>query len=221
MTPFLCSSCRTQFYPIESPKCIRCGEMFKSRTGSDHICEKCLTQKTHFDCIRSAGQYDGSLMALIHRFKYKRKMQLARPLGRLLFHAFVSYSELPVPDVIVPVPLHPSQIKKRGFNQASLILNQWAAFFPESGCPCPDIAYDGKILKRIKNTHSQTSLSREQRRLNIREAFSLNPDSRVQGKTVLIIDDVCTTGSTVNECAAILKNGGADCVNVLTLARAA
>lgn len=221
MAPVLCSDCRTEFCPIESPKCLQCGEMFKSRRGGDHICGECLAQKKHFNCIRSAGEYDGTLMTVIHAFKYNRKIQLARPLGRLLFHAFVSYTELSMPDVILPVPLHPSRLRKRGFNQAALIISQWSALFRQASYLCPEIAYDGKVLRRIKKTPAQTGLDRKHRRLNIRKAFALNPKSRIEGKTILLVDDVCTTGATVNECAGILKNGGADRVNVLTLARAA
>ncbi|MBS3758393.1 MAG: ComF family protein [Desulfobacterales bacterium] len=220
MAPVLCSRCRTQFYPIESPKCSRCGEMFTSRAGDDHVCAACLAQEPRFNYIRSAGQYDGPLMRLIHAFKYNRKIELARPLGRLLFHTFCSYTELCIPDVIVPVPLHMSRLRWRGFNQAALIIGRWPKFFRQSGYLVPEIAGDGRLLRRIKKTPSQTGLDRAHRRLNIRKAFTLAPDCRIEGKTILLVDDVCTTGATVDECAGILKNGGADCVNVLTLARA-
>mgnify|MGYP001040366983 CR=1 FL=1 len=221
MTPFLCKNCRPVFSPIESPKCPICGEMFKSRAGDDHICADCRTRPPHFNYIRSAGQYEGALMTCIHAFKYGRKIQLARPLGRLLFHAHIRYSELSLPDIIVPVPLHPSRLKKRGFNQASLILAQWPAFFRQAKSPAPKIANDGDVLRRVKKTPAQTGLNRSRRRSNIRQAFSLNTKSQIRGKTILLIDDVCTTTATVNECARILKRGGAVCVNVLTLARAA
>jgi len=221
MAPFLCKDCRPAFSPIESPKCPICGEMFKSRAGEDHTCAGCLTRTPHFHCVRSAGQYDGALMACIHAFKYGRKIQLARPLGRLLFHAYFRYSELLEPDIILPVPLHLSRLKRRGFNQAALVLTHWPAFFQQTGALPPKIIYDTSILRRIKKTPAQTGLGRHHRRSNIRQAFTVSPKSQIRGKTILLIDDVCTTAATVNECARILKRGGADCVNVLTLARAA
>lgn len=221
MAPWLCPECRPAFLPIESPKCPICGEMFKSRTGPDHICSECLTQKIYFDHIRSAGAYDGALMTAVHSLKYNQKTQLARPLGRLLFYALISYPEIGGPDIIVPVPLHAAKLKNRGFNQAALILAQWPEFFRRYGGLIPEIAPDGKILRRTKQTPTQTGLSRQARKENIRQAFSLAGKNRIQGKTLLLIDDVCTTGATVNECARTLKSGGAACVNVLTLARAA
>jgi len=221
MVAFLCPDCRPAFYPVESPKCTICGEMFKSRTGKDHICGECLCENIYFDHIRAAGQYDGALMTAVHALKYNQKTQLARPFGRLLFHAMNSYPEIGIPDIIVPVPLHPAKLKDRGFNQSSLILAQWPEFFRQHGHYPRDIALDGKILRRIRKTPTQTGLSRQARKENIRRAFSLVKKSPIQGKNLLLIDDVCTTGATVNECARILKSGGAACVNVLTLARAA
>ena len=221
MADFFCPDCRPAFYPVASPKCTLCGEMFKSRTGTDHICGECLSEAIYFDHIRSAGQYDGALMTAVHGLKYNQKTQLARPLGRLLFHTLNSYPEIGIPDMIVPVPLHPAKLKNRGFNQSALILAQWPEFFRQTGRRMPDIALDGKILRRIRKTPTQTGLSRQVRKENIRRAFSVVKKGPIQGKNLLLLDDVCTTGATVNECARVLKSGGAACVNVLTLARAA
>jgi predicted amidophosphoribosyltransferase len=152
--------------------------MFKSRTGDDHTCADCLTRPPHFNSVRSAGQYDGALMKCIHALKYKRKIQLARPMGRLLFNAYIRYSELPKPDIIVPVPLHRSRLKKRGFNQAALILAQWPEFLKKAGHPVPKIADNASVLRRIKKTPAQTGLDRDSRQSNIRRAFALNSKIR-------------------------------------------
>jgi len=221
MPAFLCRSCIRQFYPITSPKCKICGEMFPSRAGGgDHTCGACLKQKPHFNRVRSAGEYDGAFRTLIHALKYKGKIQLARPLSRLLFHAFISYRELEAAELIVPTPLHPSRERQRGFNQAALLLRQWPPLFRQYGGAAPDIAHDRHILKRVRKTPAQTGLNQRQRMTNIRQAFALQRPAAVEGKNILLIDDVCTTGATVDECARVLKKGGANSVNVLTLARA-
>ena len=220
MAPWLCPDCRPAFFPMESPKCPICGVMFKSRVGPDHICSECHTQKIYFDHIRSAGAYDGALMSTVHALKYNQKTQLARPLGRLLFHALICYPEIGMPDMVIPVPLHAGKLKNRGFNQAALLLAQWPDLFRQHGDWMPALVPDGKILRRTRKTPTQTGLSRQARKENIRRAFSPAGKNRIQGKNLLLIDDVCTTGATVNECARTLKSGGAACVNVLTLARA-
>lgn len=221
MGAFLCRACVHAFFPVTSPKCDICGEMFQSRAGSeDHVCGQCRKQEHHFALIRAAGQYEGVFMTVLQALKYKGKTRLAKPLGRLLFHAFISHPELAETELVVPIPLHSSRARRRGFNQAALILKQWPLLLRQYGGPAPAIAGDGSLLKRVRKTPAQTGLNRSQRRTNIRQAFALRAAAPVEGKTVLLIDDVCTTGATVNECARVLKKGGAKTVNVLTLARA-
>ena len=106
MAPFVCPVCVSDFSGIRSPVCTRCGRMFKTRTGIDHQCEDCIKKKKSAVCIRSAGLYSGALMSLIHAFKYHGKVQLARPLGRLLFYAYMQYYEAEITDLIMPIPLH-------------------------------------------------------------------------------------------------------------------
>ncbi len=159
-------------------------------------------------------------MTVLQALKYKGKTRLAKPLGRLLFDAFISYPELGATELIAPIPLHASRARRRGFNQAALILKQWPLLLRRQGGAPVQIAGDGDFLKRARKTPAQTGLSRSQRMTNIRRAFALNAAAPVEGKTVLLIDDVCTTGATADECARVLKKGGAKTVNVLTLARA-
>ncbi len=221
MAPYLCRQCREAFHPVESPKCLRCGVMFPSRQGQDRICGRCLEEKQHFSRIRSVGQHKGALMTSIHALKYKAKLQLARPLGCLLFCGLMNSASLERPDVVMPVPLHPSRARKRGFNQAALLLRHWPALFRARGLQPPKIAGDGRTVKRVRKTPAQTGLDRAARTTNIRRAFACGPSACLAGKTVLLIDDVCTTGATANECARALRSGGAEKVEVLTLARAA
>ena len=115
-------------------------------------------------------------------------------------------------DLIVPVPLHIKRLRKRGFNQALLLFTKWAT--------TENIPYDPHVLKRPQKTVPQTNLSRKERKKNIRGAFEIRSPVAIKGKRILLVDDVYTTGSTVNECARILVQGGAAMVDVLTLARA-
>lgn len=221
MAGVLCPDCRCLFFPVASPKCPICGEMFKSPLGGDHTCSRCLQNTRHFSCIRSAGQYEGALMRLIHQFKYNAKKRLARPLGGLLFHAFAQFPELNATGLVVPVPLHRARARKRGFNQSALLLARWPAWFRRYEIKGVAIAADDHILKRVKKTPAQIGLNRNERQSNLRGAFAAGPAKQIRGRRILLVDDVATTGATVDECARTLKRAGAAAVNVLTLARAA
>ena len=169
--------------------------------------------------------YDGSLMAVIHAFKYKHKIQLASPLGRLLFSAFIQYGEIQAVDYITPIPLHVSRLKHRGFNQAFLLIREWPhlirAFHDEEkvGNGQPSILINYKSLIRKTKTISQTGLGKDQRAKNVKGAFLVTEPSLISGKRILLVDDVYTTGATAEECAKTLIASGAASVNVLTLAR--
>lgn len=220
MAPVLCPECRRAFSPVESPFCTVCGMVFESREGENHVCGACLDSPGHFSAARAAGIYDQSLMVLIHCLKYRGKLQLVRPLSRLLFHAFLRYWEIGFFDLIMPVPLHKKKLRLRGFNQAHLLVKDWPAIAAVLTGRPEDIHIEPGILVRKKWTRSQTGLGRSGRISNMKNVFDLTDASLVRGRRILLVDDVFTTGSTVNECARVLMHGGAECVNVLTLARA-
>jgi len=220
MAPLLCHKCRRAFTPLEPPFCTVCGMIFKSRAGENHICGTCLDSPGYFSAARSAGVYDQSLMLLIHALKYKGKLQLIQPLSRLLFHSFYRYWEAGYFDLIIPVPLHKKKLRLRGFNQAHVLVKGWPDLAAMLMDAPDDIHIKTDILVRKKWTLPQTGLGRKARISNIKNAFDLTDPSLVRGRRILLVDDVFTTGSTVNECARILMHGGAECVNVLTLARA-
>jgi ComF family protein len=159
-------------------------------------------------------------MDTIHQFKYNEKTRLAGPLGRLLFAAYTRYFSENSFDVIIPVPLHLSKLRSRGFNQALLLLAEWPLLFDKSGSSRTTIDSKGKIMKRKKKTDSQTGLGRKLRKKNIKGAFAVEKASSVKGKQVLVVDDVYTTGATSHECAYVLMKNGAVSVHILTLARA-
>jgi ComF family protein len=148
----------------------------------------------------------------VQKFKYGRKVSLGKPLGRLLARGCDAFlSEIQV-DLVVPVPLHPKRLRWRGFNQSVLLARQIGRAYK--------VSIDPFVLMRSRETAAQTQLAEDERLKNVRGAFALNPQRSVKQKSILLVDDVYTSGATVNECSRTLKRGGAKQVFVLTLARA-
>jgi len=218
--PFVCTVCRTDFIPLESPFCSQCGLRFKSRVGEDHLCGDCLAAPKSFRIARSVGMYDRPLMELLHGFKYRGKIQLNRPLSALLLCACLKYWKNDHIDLVVPVPLHPKKMRRRGFNQTRLLVGEWGRMLDriQFDPPYGQIGLD--MLLRNRWTQSQTGLQRKARVQNVKHAFSLNSGKKADALRILLVDDVYTTGATVDECARVLMESGAEGVDVLTLARA-
>jgi len=219
MHPHVCRACRATYTPIEPPFCRRCGMLFKSRFGTSHLCGACLKKPGHFTMARAVGVYDQVLMEVVHHFKYRGKIQLARPLGRCLFAEFIRHWGLQAVDVIVPVPLHFKRFRQRGFNQAYLLVKEWHQLAAALGNGQPAFRIDPLILERHRRTAPQSGLGRKQRQANLRKAVTVAKAERVQGKHALVVDDVYTTGATAEECARTLLSRGAERVDILTLAR--
>ncbi len=219
-SPCLCSKCLDGFTCVESPLCTRCGVVFKTRKGKDHVCGQCIETPPYYETARAVGIYEEALKAMIVGLKYKGKTRFAPVLSRILHHRFADLFKGGEPDFIAPVPLHFQRLRKRGFNQSYLIIKDWPEHGRENvkgGCN-PKVEMD--LLKRTRKTPPQTGLSRKDRSRNVKNAFSLNTLSCVKDQYVLLVDDVFTTGATVNECARVLVKNGARKVDVLTLARA-
>src|SRR5215831_2762372 len=181
--------------------CVKCGEPAPAIEG---LCGLCIKDEHAFDFARSALLFTHTLREIIHHLKYSDRVSLAKPLGDILKQCLDR--EAFTGNLVIPVPLHRSRERERGFNQAELIAAQL-------GLPVAT-----RILKRRKNTPSQTGLSRNDRKRNLASAFEVM--SEVKG-TVIVVDDVYTTGSTMNEIARTLKRAGAERVEVLTVARVA
>ncbi len=206
----LCAGCYGRIEKINGPVCTRCGAAFTSLHGGNHLCGDCITRRMHYDCVRSAGVYAGELRRAIHQFKFNRRSMLAEPLAELAAGSCEPIGPHRGYAALVPVPLHLHRLRHRGYNQSLLLAlhlgRQW------------DLPVERDYLRRTIWSVSQTSLRRSQRRRAVRGAFTCC-SSRYTGKRLLLIDDVFTSGATVDECARTLKRYGAAAVDVLTVAR--
>lgn len=208
----LCADCAGTIVPVSSPACTVCGVPFHVDEGIDHKCGNCIVNPKPFHSARGAVHFQGAARQLIHRLKYGHKVHLARPLGLLTAESLSRFAAENSADLIIPVPLHPRRLRQRGFNQAALLAHilgkKW------------QIPLSVNNFRRIRWTEPQICLSVEERIKNVRGAFEVKEPSLVKGKRILLCDDVYTTGSTVSECAKVLKQAGADEVFVVTVARA-
>jgi ComF family protein len=155
--------------------------------------------------------YSEEVEALIHRVKYRGMKNLGRVLGRMAGYRLKSFAEWPENAVLIPVPLHPARERERGFNQSLWIAKGIAEKLGNSLNP--------ELLIRKKNTRSQTRLSAFQRQTNVRDAFRVDKPEHVDGGEFILVDDVLTTGATMNSCARVLKKAGAARIQGITLAR--
>jgi ComF family protein len=207
----LCSDCYDGL-PHNVYKCSHCALPLPDDIDADVLCGRCIKKRPSFDYSYSLFRYEGEIIKLVHQLKFREKISYTRSIGELLLHT-VADELLPAhgwPDAIVPVPLHNSRLRKRGYNQSTEISRVIAK---ETG-----IAIEQKIVIRHRRTLTQTGLKANQRQKNIRGAFKLL--GKLNAKHVLIVDDVITTGSTVNELSRVLKQSGVDRVGVLSIARA-
>ncbi|MEK6608067.1 MAG: ComF family protein [Myxococcota bacterium] len=194
-----CRVCAESLVPIGAPMCPRCGLPFAG--GVDHLCSACAAHSPPFDRARAAFQYGGELQRAITRMKYGGRPDLARVLGPML-------GAPPECDVVVAVPLGRRRLAEREYNQALLLAR--AAW--------PRVRIDAFALRRVRDTPPQAGLSAGARRASVRGAF-VALGSRVEGRRVALVDDVLTTGATVEACARALRAAGAREVLVSTLAR--
>jgi ComF family protein len=155
---------------------------------------------------RAIGEYDGPLRAILHALKYGKRQSLARPMARLMVAAASAGDLLDGVDLVVPVPLHRRRRRARGFNQAEELARHLGLQWKD-------------VLRRTRATPSQTDLPAAQRQANVRDAFALRRRHDVDGLTVLLVDDVSTTGATLDACASVLQRAGAREVRALTAAR--
>jgi ComF family protein len=204
----LCPPCLRTLQPLSSPYCPHCG----TQLSPSSQCRNCQYRALRLSMLRMFGSYEGSLRSCIHAFKYDGQQRLAEPLGKLLVQAYIKYGLHA--DLLIPVPLHKEREQQRGYNQAALLGRQCAMLL---GVPLRE-----DMVVRTRATATQAGLKAEERWQNVVDAFvcsSKLTTKEVFGRTILMIDDVCTTGSTLEASAAPLFAAGARSVGGLVLAR--
>jgi competence protein ComFC len=209
---YLCEGCEAKAIRIIAPFCQRCSEPFEGAIAAAFTCANCAHRTIHFDAAVAAYRGRGIVRQIIHDFKYGRQIHLRHLVARWLYAALDDERVRGRGfDLVVPVPLHPTRRRERGFNQASLLAEMLSG---RISLPCKP------VLKRVRYTTTQTALDRAERMENLHNAFRLRKNTDVRGLRVLLVDDVLTTGSTLSECARILKRSGAISVYAATAARA-
>ncbi len=189
----LCLDCRAAIAWIKEPVCETCG-----RPAASRLCSSCDSDPPAARPIRSATYYRDPIRRVIHRMKYEGLFALGRPLGQLMVDAWPLWQR-PV-DLVLPIPLHDRRQRERGYNQSELLVAELRRHL--------NWPTDTKALFRTRPTRPQLGLTAFERRANVHDAFAADP-ARVEGKRVLLIDDVCTTGSTLTAAAVALKEAGA------------
>jgi ComF family protein len=204
---YLCPTCLAAAPRVTPPWCELCGQPLSG--SSFRFCKQCRQAPLLIDGIRSAGFFEGTLREAIHRFKYSGLTALSEPLGELLAENWRSLR--PPGEVIVPVPLHARRFRERGYNQSALLAGGLSR---RVGLPVLEHA-----LTRNRETAPQVELNAPQRQANVSGAFECTT-GEICGHAVLLVDDVCTTGATLNACAEALRNQEPRSIWALTLARA-
>jgi ComF family protein len=221
----VCGSCLRDIRLVKGLfTCLRCGVPFDladvSKTYSyfpsevsihGHLCGRCLLGEFYFDKARSVAIYDGLLRDMLHKFKYHGKLIMGEVLSAILIENFPD--DLDAPDLVIPVPLYIDRLRKREYNQSVIFGVNLSKYL---GVPI-----DPFVLKRIRDTKPQFEIKSEnEKKENVRGAFSIENFNKIKRKAVLLVDDIFTTGSTINECARVVLRAGASRVQALTLMRA-
>lgn len=215
-TPVMCALCRLGAEEPSGQRCRACGIPLVGNVMAMQLCGPCMDPRLPLRQVTAVYLHDGGPAKAVRALKYRNKRALAPSMGRLLFaratqvHLDPDEGRWDV-DLVVPVPLHGKRLRKRGFNQSSLLL---AGFEKELG-----LAVEHGLLRRRRNTPPQAGLSRKGRLKNVKGAFELAPGFDVAGRRILLVDDVLTTGSTLVACAALLKRRGAAEVSALVFSR--
>ena len=213
--PTFCPGCRRMIHAVRSPQCLCCGLPFAAPHGPDSLCQACRERPPAFRKARACATYrthgdaPQPLRDSLLRFKYERDLRAGKALAALAAQHFPLAAEQY--DCLIPVPLHVRRLRWRGFNQSTLLARAVARRTDTPLAPW--------LLHRIRPTPAQTKLTRTERRANVSGAFQAEMSAALEDRHVLLVDDVFTSGATVEECAHTLYQNGARSVDVFTLAR--
>lgn len=208
-TSCFCNNCWDGIRWFDAHCCPRCGIPYPFIDVTNpfaHVCGECIKNPPYFDKAISAGPYSDTLAEAIKLFKYKKKIHIGRALTEETMKL--------IPDEhhpLIPVPLHPQRLREREFNQSAIIASVISSRF--------EIPLLTDVLLRQRYTKPQVELGFRERKENVAGAFILQNKKAIKNRHIILVDDVFTTGSTVNECAKVLKNNGAGKVFVITIAR--
>lgn len=208
---FLCWDCRAGFEYITGEFCAQCGDPIEGVAGHDFRCSACQEHRPGFILARSAVRHRGPFRNAVWAFKYENAICLAADFAQLLEGCIRAQYGHVAFDAVTCVPLYPRKERERTYNQSALLGKETARWLR--------LPFFAGCLARVRDTSTQTHLSAAGRRRNVRGAFEARAAEWIDGRTLLLVDDVMTTGATVDECARMLKRAGAAGVYVATLAR--
>jgi len=197
----------------QAPFCLKCGHKLKTASYIENLCPDCKKNTLYFDRAVSVFHYDGILKKLVHDFKYKKITSLVKEFVRFIVDFMDEHNIAKETNIVTSIPMHPFRLLKREINPSHILAKNIAKKL--------GLHYSENLLRKTKNTATQSKLNRPERIENIKHSFSLkkNEGPNLKHKNILLVDDLFTTGSTVNECSRILKEKGAGRIEVITLAR--
>ena len=208
---YVCENCISKITFINKSICDQCGNPFEGNLTECFNCSDCTFGRPHYKHARSPCTLEGPLQTLIHRNKYTQSQWMEPLFGTLIKNALSKYRSTFSVEIVLAVPLYPAKQRERGYNQSTWLAKIAAK---ELGAE-----FRGNILKRVKPTETQTRMSRRDRKENMKGAFKICTGSNLANKRLLLVDDVITTGATIDACAKVLMEAGAESVCALTLAR--
>jgi len=208
----ICQACWDSMERWEAQSCQRCGIRLQAPVQDPMLCPKCRIPD--WDCadIRAIGPFKAPLADAVHLLKYSDRRSVVKKLSLFMEQSLAGAEQYRTADLILSVPLHPARKRERGYNQAQLLAQALGNLL---GKPCPE-----NIIARARHTKTQTKLNKQQRLENVKDLFTVRKPEQVKGKTIILVDDVLTTGATIGSCAQALLAAGASKVLALTAAAA-